>query len=506
MSRFQAMAVLDGKILELGTNDAIQTKYQSDSSIDASGEFLYPGFIDAHCHFVGYSGDLNKVSLVGTASFDEVLDRLKRYNAEMNPEWIYGRGWDQNDWKEKNFPDNVRLSELFPDKPVFIKRIDGHAALANRKALELAGISADTRLKTGYVEVKNGTMTGILLDDAMSLVEQVMPEISEDLLIRSIKKGQQNCFEVGLTTLSDAGLEKKQVLLLDSLHKVGLLKLRIYAMLNPTEENFDYFFSKGIYKTDYLNVRSFKIYADGALGSRGACLLQDYDDKPGDSGFLLNEVEYFKKIALRIKASNYQMCTHAIGDSANRIILKTYAEILGRSNERRWRIEHAQVVNKDDFHFFGEYSIIPSVQPTHATSDMYWAEQRIGKERLKGAYAYKDLLKQNGWIPLGTDFPVEGLNPLLTFFAAVARRDSDDFPTGGFQRENALTRRDALLGITLWAAKSNFEENEKGSLEPGKYADFVILPVNLLEDDLVKIRKAKVTATFVAGTKVYSTK
>ncbi|MES1224255.1 MAG: amidohydrolase family protein, partial [Bacteroidota bacterium] len=293
---------------------------------------------------------------------------------------------------------------------------------------------------------------------------------------------------------------------IDSIQKKGDLKMRIYAMLSDSRANYDFIFKNGKIKTDHLNVRAFKVYADGALGSRGACLLQSYTDKPKWTGFLLSSQQHFDSVANIISQKGFQMCTHAIGDSGNRAMLTIYARYLKGKNDLRWRIEHAQVINQNDFKLFGENNIVPSVQPTHATSDMYWAGARLGDERVKGAYAYKQLLKQNGWIPLGTDFPVEDISPFKTFYAAVTRKDAKGWPADGYQKENALTREETIRGMTIWAAKSNFEENEKGSLEKGKLADFVILDNDLMKADEKELLNIKVLKTFLGGEKVFGDK
>jgi len=282
--------------------------------------------------------------------------------------------------------------------------------------------------------------------------------------------------------------------------------MRMYVMLSDNEDNISYLFKRGVYKTPGLNVRSFKVYADGALGSRGAALLHDYSDQKGWKGFLLSSQKHFQDVAQRIAAKGFQMCTHAIGDSANRTILNIYAGVLKGKNDLRWRVEHAQIIDPADMKYFGEYSIIPSVQPTHATSDMYWAGNRLGAQRLKTAYAYRQLLQQNGWMPLGTDFPVENINPLYTFYAATERKDMKGFPAAGFQKENALSRIEALRGMTIWAARSNFEEKEKGSIEVGKFADFVILDQDLMKAKGAGLPHIKVLKTFVNGEKVYEKK
>ena len=503
-SKSEAIAVKDGKILEVGTSADLQFKYEAKESIDADGKYIYPGFIDAHAHFLGYGLSLQIADLVGAQSWDEILDRLQTFAKENPDGWLRGRGWDQNDWEVKEFPTNEKLDELFPDRPVVLTRVDGHASIANSKALEMAGIKAGDKISGGDIEVKNGKLNGILVDNAMGLVSSKIPPSSPEQLKEALLDAQKNCFAVGLTTVDDCGLHYTNALFIDSLQKANELKMRLYVMLSDSKSNFDFLFSNGKIKTDRLNVRSFKVFADGALGSRGACLLQPYSDKPGWTGFLLSSAEHFDSVANIIYKNDMQMCTHAIGDSANRVILQTYAKYLKGKNDLRWRIEHAQIVNQADFDWFGNYSIIPSVQPTHATSDMYWAGDRLGSERMKGAYAYKQLLGQNNWIPLGTDFPVEDIAPMKTFNAAVIRKDAKGWPQQGFQMENALTREETLRGMTIWAAKSNFEDHEKGSLEKGKFADFIIMDEDLMKADEGGILGAKVLKTFVGGEVVYS--
>ena len=502
-----AIAVKDGKIIETGKTGDLQNKFEAIEKIDANGKFIYPGFIDAHAHFVGYGLGLQTVDLVGTESWEDILHRLDDFAKNKNKgQWLIGRGWDQNDWPVKDFPTNEKLNELYPDRPVFLRRVDGHAAIVNQKALDIAGVKAGDKLTGGEVEVKNGKLTGILIDNAIGLVASKIPEPDAAQMKEALLDAQKNCFAVGLTTVDDCGLDYKTVLFIDSIHKKGDLKMRIYAMLSDGRENYDFIFQHGKIKTDRLNVRSFKVYADGALGSRGACLLQPYSDKPGWSGFLLSSQQHFDSVANLLSQKDFQMCTHAIGDSGNRTMLMIYARYLKGKNNSRWRIEHAQVINENDFKLFGENNIIPSVQPTHATSDMYWAADRLGKERVKGAYAYKQLLEQNGWIPLGTDFPVEDISPFKTFYAAVVRRDAKGWPADGYQKENALTREEAMRGMTIWAAKANFEENEKGSLEKGKFADFVILDQDMMKAGEKDLLNTKVLKTFLSGEKVFEKK
>ena len=499
----EAMAIKDGKLLAVGTNDEILKKYEADETTDAKGKTIFPGFIDAHCHFTGFATDMWKCSLVGTQSFEEVIDSIKSYSLHAPMQWIYGRGWDQNDWADKNYPDKKILDSLFPDRPVFLKRIDGHAALANQTALNIAGITHQTKVNGGSIELKNGQPTGLLIDNAMDIVEKKIPLLHDSLAKKYFMEMQKSCFEEGLTGVHDCGISEHTVDLIDAEQKAGNLKIKIFALLTDSAHYYDKWIAKGPYITDRLHVGGFKLYADGALGSRGACLKESYSDKQGWKGFLLSDENHFSEIAKKLGNSKLQMCTHAIGDSGNHVLLYMYASVLKGKNDRRWRIEHAQVVNENDFHLFADYNIIPSVQPTHATSDMYWAQDRIGPQRIKTAYAYQQLLKTNNWMPLGTDFPVEYISPLKTFFAAVVRKDAKDFPVGGFQIENALTRQQAIMGMTIWAAKAAFEEKIKGSLEAGKAADFIFLDNDLMSCPENLILKTKVLGTYVNGEKVY---
>jgi predicted amidohydrolase YtcJ len=502
----EAMAVKDGKIIATGKNTDILNNYSSDSIIDAKGAFVYPGLIDAHTHFYRYGLFLQEVDLRGTGSWQEILDKMTAFASTHKEGWLVGRGWDQNDWAVKEFPTNEQLNALFPGRPVLLTRIDGHAAIVNQVALDAAGVKAGATLTGGTVEVKNGKLTGILVDNAVDLVSAKIPAATEDHRKKALLDAQQNCFMVGLTSVDDCGVDVPDILLMQQLHINNELKMRVYAMLSDSRANYEFILPRGKIKTDRLNVRSFKVYADGALGSRGACLLEPYSDRPDWKGFLLSNPEHFDSVANLLYSKGFQMCTHAIGDSGNRTILNTYAKYLKGKNDLRWRIEHAQVVNSNDFHLFGDNNIIPSVQPTHATSDMYWAGDRLGPERVKGAYAYNDLLKQNGWIPLGTDFPVEDISPFKTFYAAVVRKDAKGWPDGGYQMENALSREDALRGMTIWAARSNFEEPEKGTLEKGKFADFIITDKDLMKAPAPELLSISVLHTFVNGEKVYSKK
>ena len=499
----EAMAVAEGKVVALGKSKDILKAFRTSPSRDLKGKTVFPGFIDAHCHFTGYALDGWKCDLYGTKSWDEVVEKMIHYADKAPAYWIYGRSWDQNSWPVKEFPDRQKLDDLFPDRPVYLKRIDGHAAIANGKALEIAGINPETKIQGGEIEVKDGRLTGLLLDNALELVEQHIPEIDEELALKYIADLQKECFSYGLTSLHDCGITDQMFTLLQKAQKKKILKMNIFALLADDPTTYDTWIRKGRFTDGRITFGGYKFFADGALGSRGACLLHDYSDHKNWHGFLLSDQQHFEDLAHRLIRSNLQMCTHAIGDSANRVILNTYGEVLLHKNDRRWRIEHAQIVDPEDVSLFGKYAVIPSVQPTHATSDMHWAGKRLGKERLRNSYIYKQLLDQNGWLPLGTDFPVEGINPVNTFFAAVFRKDQQYSPENGFQTENALTREQALRGMTIWAAKASFDETEKGSLEPGKSADFVIMDRDLMMVPESEVLQAKVLETWSCGEKVF---
>ena len=488
----------------IGESEEIKSKYQSNQVIDAEGKPVYPGLIDAHCHFLGMGLVEQKVRLEGTKSYEEVLKVLVDFQKKNQLSYITGRGWDQNDWEVKEYPTKEKLDSLFPTTPVAIRRVDGHALLANQAAIDLAGVTIDTQASGGEILKKDGKLTGVFIDAPMELIRSTIPKPTIKESAQALKLAAEKCFSLGLTTVNEAGLERHEIKLMDSLQQAKELKMRIYAMASASKENLDYYLKKGIYKTDYMNVRSFKYYGDGALGSRGAAMKEPYSDLDHHHGALIFSVDNLKETARRIANSDFQMNTHAIGDSTNYIVLKTYKEALEGKEDRRWKIEHAQIVDEKDFHFFD--NIVPSIQPTHATSDMYWAEDRVGKERIKNGYAYKKLLNHYGKVALGTDFPVEKVNPMLTFYAAVARKDLKGYPENGYQMENALTREETLKGMTIWAAHSNFEEQEKGSIEIGKFADFVILDKDIMKVDINEVPESKVLKTFVGGELVYEKK
>ncbi|MCG1035832.1 amidohydrolase [Polaribacter sargassicola] len=496
----EAFAIKDGKFIAIGTSKEIEEKYEAENIIDAKNQTILPGLIDAHCHFFRMGLQQQKVALDGTKSYEEVLERIVTFQKEKNVAFITGRGWDQNDWEIKEFPTKDRLDELFPTTPVAIGRVDGHALLVNQAALDLTEITKDTKVSGGEIIKKNGEITGVLIDAAMDFIK--FPATTKQEAIQGLLDAEKISFSYGLTTIDDAGLDRSTIELIDSLQQANSLKMRIYAMISgDKQDQIDYYINKGFIKTDRLNVRSFKVYGDGALGSRGAAMRKPYSDRDNHFGALIYTPERYQEIAKQIADSDFQMNTHAIGDSANTWLTKTYTEVLKGKKNRRWRIEHAQIIAPEDFAKFN--NIIPSVQPTHATSDMYWAKDRIGEKRMKGAYAFKDLLDSYGKIALGTDFPVEQVNPFLTFYAATIRKDVNNYPENGFQMENALTREETLKGMTIWAAYSNFEEDEKGSIEVGKFADFVILNQDIMQVDGAKIPNTKAITTYLNGEKVF---
>ena len=500
---FEAMAIKDGKIIDIGPNNELKNRYQSKEVIDAQLKTIYPGFIDAHCHFLWYGNTFNEVDLVGSKNWEEVLDRIEEFSKTNTNEWIVGRGWDQNDWTEKEFPNNNELNERFPNIPIFLTRIDFHAAVANNKALEIAEINSSTLVEGGIIDLKDGKLTGVILDKAIPLVSDKIPKMSRQQMIFALQKAQEMCFAKGLTSVADAYLENEMVHVIDSLQKNGELKMNIYGMLVPSEENRKEFLKNGPYVTEKLNIHAFKYFADGALGSRGAKLIEPYHDDALNSGLsTLDSSEFLADLQLMYE-SGFQVNTHCIGDEANRQVLDAYGEILKGTNDRRWRVEHAQILTPKDFEKFRKFTIIPSVQPTHATSDMPWAIDRLGEERMQNAYAYKKLLSMNGIIALGTDFPIEDIDPLKTFYAATVRKDSSGKPDNGFQTANALSREEALRGMTIWAAMANFEDTLRGSLEKGKVADFILLDKDLMNAQESQILKTKVIATYVCGEIVF---
>jgi predicted amidohydrolase YtcJ len=512
------LVIKGDKIVAVGSEQLLKQYECSDSNkMDMAGQYIYPGFIDAHCHFYGYAKTNMTCDLTGTKSWEEVIERVVAYSKKDTSGWILGRGWDQNDWAIKDYPTNDELNRLFPNRPVFLKRVDGHAAICNKNALAHTDLAFGVvpgwnseilpRIEGGELLVVNNEFKGVLIDNAVDLVEKVVPKPETGEFIESLNATENECYSKGLTCVADAGLEKEECLFLDSLQNKGILSIYMYLMLNPNKKSMDYAKSKGIYETDRVRIGSFKVYADGALGSRGALLKQVYHDHQHAHGLSVNSPEFIDSFVKEAtNNTQYQVNTHCIGDSANKLVLSIYGQYLKGSNDRRYRIEHSQIVEAADWNLFKKFNIIPSVQPTHATSDGPWVEERLGQERMSSAYPYKSLLKVSGILALGTDFPVEDINPLYTFYSAVYRKDMRHPERAPFLINEALSPLEALLGMTKWAAYACKLDHRKGMIKTGYDADLTILNTNLLKAKEQEAGTAKVIATIRAGRFVYKIK
>jgi len=501
-----AMAIKGDKIIDIGDSDTLLKKWKAKKKINLQGTTIIPGIIDSHCHLIGYSTEMEPIDLTGVRGVDEMVERIQIYlRQHPDMKFIYGRGWDQNLFPNMQMPNNKLLNKYFPDIPVYLKRVDGHAALANDAALRLANITTETNIENGIIEKINNELTGILIDNAMTLVEKYIPPLPVSAKVSSLLKLQEQAFQYGITSITEAGINYNDIYLLDSLQKINKWKLRVFGMLTLNNENINEILTQGIYNNDKIIVRSVKLYADGALGSRGAYLWEPYSDDSNNKGiFLLNETE-FDSIAQLCIAHNYQIATHAIGDAAVSTMINWYSKYLDNNNDLRWRIEHCQVINPNDIQKFGQYKIIPSVQPIHAIEDMEWAKSRLGN-RIENAYNYKDLFLQNNIIAIGTDFPVSPLNPYINFCAAVYRQNISAYPPGGFQPSQALTKDIALRGMTYYGAYANFSEKQLGSLEIGKKADFVIINNDIMNATPQELGNTYSIATFIDGEMVFSLK
>jgi predicted amidohydrolase YtcJ len=501
------MAIRNGRIVRIGNRHELSSLFSTDSTIEFGTSIVYPGFMDPHCHFLSYGYLLQRAGLFDLPSWHDVVARLVAYGREKKivpGDWVQGRGWDQNLWHSPQFPDNTLLNKAFPLNPVLAIRVDGHAGIANDQALSLAGIDASTKVKGGAIAIDQGRPTGFLIDNAVDKVREIIPKPDSATTKSALLSAQSKCFEFGLTSVSNASTEADEASLISSLIQEGDLRIGMYVMLSPTESNISEFASQGPIHSDRLSIRSFKLFADGALGSRGAYLLEPYADDPSTRGLLTLTPEELYAVATIAQRYGYQMNVHSIGDASMRLILDVYSQFLKPGNDLRWRIEHAQLVHPEDLHRFGAMGVIPSIQSSHATSDMSWTERRIGPSRMKLSHAYRSLLLENGWLPNGSDFPIEKIDPLRGFRSAVFRKNDNRLPVGGFAMHEALARQDALRAMTIWAARANFEEAGRGSLEVGKQADFTVLDTDLVLDDEEQIWKAKVVATAVQGTLLYS--
>ncbi len=520
---YEAVAIRDGEIVEVGPERQILNKYSAEEYIDAETRDVYPGFTDAHGHMLSYARQKISVDLVGCKSYDEMLVRIEKYQSRYNRPFIIGRGWDQSLWGENEMPNNRKLNELFPDIPVCLFRIDGHALLANDYLIEKSDVfqkfQSDPELNQGgYYETMDvesdvldlqGGMkvslempTGVFVDNAMNPILDILPDFPEAEMTAALLEIQEELLSWGITGVHEAGMQMNEVEMFQRMIEKDKLHLNIYGMLLPSKESFEFARNYGIYEYENLLIRSFKVYGDGALGSRGAFLKEAYSDKPDHHGYLCTSMERMKEIANVCKEVNYQMNTHAIGDSTNRVILEIYQDIYDTRPDHRWRIEHAQIVDPNDFALFAAAGVFPSVQPTHAVSDQRWAESRLGPHRMKGAYAYRSLLNQFGMLAIGTDFPVEYTDPFLTIHAAVNRKNADGVPGGGFLADESITLDECLRGMTIWAAMASFQENQLGTIEKGKDATLVIFDRPVTANDPFIQNFAY--ATFIKGKKVYS--
>ena len=498
-----AFVVKNGRFLEVGGEDLID-RYKPTNVVDAQGLPVYPGFIDSHCDLIGLGlNNIFKVNLNGSKNIDEVINRLNKYQASNGHKYLYGIGWDQKNWEYQNFPDNKKLNEAYPDIPVVLEGNDRNITLANAKALEMANIDELTNVEGGKILSHKGKLTGILIDNAIKLLDRIKPEFSRENQIQALIAAQDICFENGLTTVDQGGISKNKILLIDSLQRKKLINIRVYAMIENNFESMDYFFNKGGIKNELLNVNSVEVNVDGVLSSRGAALKENYSDFPKYNTQLIVNKDSLNSIAKLLFENSFQMNAVAFGDAANQTVLDTYNSLLSESDDPRWRIEHINVISKEDISKFNS-KIIPSIQPSQAVSQMKWARLRLGVDRIKDAFKYKDLLDWSGVLALGSNSPFEKISPLNTFYTAVTRGSEKEDSNNGFQMENSLSRYEALMGMTRWAAYANFEENEKGSIEAGKFADFIFLDRDIMTVDMMLVPKARVVATILNGKIVFS--
>ena len=513
----EALAVRSGRIAFVGSNrGALALAGPRTERLDVAGKTVIAGMVDAHAHLLGLGQALRTVDLVGTRSYDDVIARVAERAKTARPgEWIRGRGWDQNDWADTRFPTHGALSRAVPNNPVYLTRVDGHAALVNAKALELAQVTAATPDPSGgrFIRDSGGAggannPTGVLIDNAQGVVSRVIPAASRAELREQTLAAIAEANRWGLTGIHDAGVGPEGIAVYEDLAKEGRYNLRNYVMIRSSDSVLDAFMRRGPQKALYdgrLWMRAIKISADGALGSRGAALLEPYSDDPGNTGLITTPPERIKSVAVRALRAGFQVNVHAIGDRANRIVLDQFEAALREvpTADHRFRIEHAQILRYQDIPRFAQLDVIPSMQGSHQTSDMYWVPNRLGWARAQGAYAWRSLLNTGVVIPNGSDFPVEAVNPLISFHSFVTRQDADNFPPGGWMPEQRTTRQEALLSITLWPAYAAFMENESGTLTAGKYADFVVLDRDIMTVALEEILGTRVLMTVLGGKAVY---
>jgi predicted amidohydrolase YtcJ len=510
-----ALAVKDGRIVFVGSDsEARVLGGNSTRIVDLKGHTVIPGMVDAHAHLLGLATSLRNVLLAGSSSYDEVIRRVtERVRTRKPGEWVEGRGWDQNLWPDKAFPTHEALSRATPNNPVVLGRIDGHAILANAMAMRLAGITAATKEPEGgrIVRLPNGDPSGVFVDNATALVRRKIPSATDATLRDATLVAVSQANRWGLTGIHDTGESRRAIEIVESLAREGRLNLRDYVMISDNDADIRYYTRRGPRIGLYdgrIWVRAIKTYADGALGSRGAALLTDYSDDPGNTGLLVNKPAHLQQVAELGLRSGFQVSTHAIGDRGNRVALDAFAAALRAvpTADHRFRIEHAQLLSPQDIPRFSELGVIPSMQASHQTSDMRWAEGRVGPQRIRGAYAWRSLLNTGVVIPNGSDFPVEKVNPLISFHSAITRQDATNWPPGGWYPDQVMTRDEALRAMTIWPAYAAFQEKELGSLTPGKYADFVVLDRDIMQVPPTEILSTRVEATYLGGKIVYAVK
>ena len=508
----QAMAVKDGRILFTGSaRGARSLAGSSTRTVDLGGRTVIPGMVDAHGHIAGLGDALRNVDLVGTRSYDEVIAKVVARAKELpRGTWIVGRGWDQNDWPDTRFPTHAALSRAVPDHPVLLERVDGHASLANAAAMRIARVTASTKDPEGgrLIRGAGGAPTGVFVDNAQGLVGSRIPDLTRDEARTALLAAVAEANRWGLVGVHDAGASRRTIDLYEELAREGKLSLRTYVMIGDDSATLAHYFARGPQSALYdgrVWIRSIKLYADGALGSRGAALLAPYSDDADNHGLLVSAPAHIQQVASQALRTGFQLCTHAIGDRGNRLVLDAYEAALKANPvaDHRFRVEHAQILAAEDIPRFVALDVIPSMQASHQTSDMYWAGDRLGEARLGGAYAWRSLLDAGAVIPNGSDFPVEMVNPLISFHSAVTRQDAKDWPAGGWHPEQRMTREEALRGMTLWPAVAAFQERDMGSLAPGKYADFVVLDQDIMTVPAERILATRVLATYIGGRAVF---
>lgn len=510
--RAAALAVKDGRVAFVGSEgEALALRGPSTRMVDARGNTVIPGMVDAHAHLLGLGLSLKAVKLQGTRSYDEVIRRVvERAKDTPKGRWIEGRGWDQNRWGDTRFPTHDALSQAVPDHPVVLTRVDGHALLANAAAMKAANVTAATRDPQGGRIERNaeGEPTGVFVDNAKQLILRVVPPPSKEDLHQAALAAIREAQRFGLVGVHDAGEPRAVIDVFEEMAKRGEFGLRGYIMVSDNAQDLAHYFARGPQSALYdghLWIRAVKLYADGALGSRGAALLNPYADDPHNNGLLVSSPDHLRDVAVRALKAGFQVATHAIGDRGNRVVLDAYEAALQAvpKADHRFRVEHAQVLSAADIPRFARLGVIPSMQGVHQASDMTWAPTRLGYARTLGAYAWRSLLNTGVVIPNGSDFPVERTNPLFSFHASVTRTNDDGWPAGGWFPAEKMTREEALRSMTLWPAFAAFQEQVMGSLSPGKYADFVILDHDIMTVPEDRILQTRVVATYLNGKPVY---